>query len=176
MLRDRFVCGLSNEATQKRLLTEQNLDLAKALGVAQAMEAAQKNALQFKDLSVGRVKLDQKGSQVAEKQVTPCRNACYRCGKNNHVANKCKFIDATCHCCGKTGHIASVCRRKQKNERRGGCKLRWVENQSQTETEELKVMKIEPERSAPSPVLPQARCRWYVTSRWYTCISKGHCN
>ena len=38
---------------QKRLLTEQNLDLAKALEVAQAMEAAQKNALQFKDLSVG---------------------------------------------------------------------------------------------------------------------------
>eukprot|EP00731_Ephydatia_muelleri_P006252 Em0003g500a len=68
VLRDRFVCGLSNEATQKRLLTEQNLDLAKALGVAQAMEAAQKNALQFKDLSVGRVKLDPKGSQVAEKQ------------------------------------------------------------------------------------------------------------
>eukprot|EP00731_Ephydatia_muelleri_P020882 Em0013g609a len=46
-----------------------NLDLAKALGVAQAMEAAQKNALQFKDLSVGRVKLDPKGSQVAEKTV-----------------------------------------------------------------------------------------------------------
>ena len=31
VLRDRSVCGLSNEATQKRLLTEQNLDLAKAL-------------------------------------------------------------------------------------------------------------------------------------------------
>ena len=41
---DRFVCGLSNEATQKRLLTEQNLDVAKALEVAQAMETAQ-NAL-----------------------------------------------------------------------------------------------------------------------------------
>ena len=89
------------------------------------------------------MKLDPKGSQVAEKQVTPCRNACCRCGKNNNVANKCKFIDATCHCCGKTGHIASVCRRKQKNERRMGSKLCWVENQSQTETEE---MKIEPER------------------------------
>lgn len=136
MLRDRFVCGLSNEATQKRLLTEQNLGLAKALEVAQAMEAAQKNSLQFKDLSVGCVKLDPKVSQVAEKQVTPCRNACYRCGMNNHVANKCKFIDATCYCCGKMGHIAPVCRRKQKGERRGSSKLRWVENQSQTGTEE----------------------------------------
>ncbi|KAL5475176.1 hypothetical protein EMCRGX_G027243 [Ephydatia muelleri] len=58
VLRDHFVC----------LLTEQNLDLAKALEVAQAMEAAQKNALQFKYLSVGHVKLDPKGSQVAEKQ------------------------------------------------------------------------------------------------------------
>ena len=61
MLRDRFVCGLSNEATQKRLLTEQNLDLAKALEVAQAMEAAQKNALQFKDLSVGACEAGPKG-------------------------------------------------------------------------------------------------------------------
>ena len=43
------------------------------------------------------------------------------------------FIDATCYCCGKTGHIASVCRRKQKDERRGSNKLRWVENQSETE-------------------------------------------
>lgn len=94
VLRDRFVCGLSNEATQKRLLTEQNLDLAKALEVAQAMEAALKNALQFKDLSVGCVKLDPKVSQVAEKQVTPCRNACYRCGKNNHVASN---LDITSH-------------------------------------------------------------------------------
>ena len=99
VLRDRFVCGLLNKAMQKRLLTEQNLDLAKALEVAQAMEAVQKNSLQFKDLAVRRVKLDPQVSQVAEKQVTPGRNACYHCGKKNHVPSKCKFIDATCYYC-----------------------------------------------------------------------------
>ena len=32
--------------------------------------------------------------------------------------------------------IASVCRSKQKDKRRGGNKLHWVENQSQTGTED----------------------------------------
>ena len=39
-LRDRFVCGLSNAAIQKKLLTEVDLDMAKALRIASAMEMA----------------------------------------------------------------------------------------------------------------------------------------
>ena len=69
-----FVCGLSNEATQKRLLTEQTWTFPRHWEVAQAMEAAQKkNSLQFNELSVRRVRQDPKVSHVAEKQVTPCR-------------------------------------------------------------------------------------------------------
>ena len=41
---DQFVCGLSNSAMQQRLLSEPNLDLAKACELAQGMEAAQKDA------------------------------------------------------------------------------------------------------------------------------------
>ena len=33
-LRDRFVCGLNCEKIQQRLLSEENLDLAKALKIA----------------------------------------------------------------------------------------------------------------------------------------------
>ena len=40
-LRDRLVCGLRNEGAQKRLLSEAELSLAKAITIAQSMEAAE---------------------------------------------------------------------------------------------------------------------------------------
>ena len=39
-LRDRFVCGLTNTNMQKRLLTEKNLTLERAISLATAMEMA----------------------------------------------------------------------------------------------------------------------------------------
>ena len=47
-LRDRFVCGIRSESIQRSLLTEKNLSLARAVELAQCMEAAEKNALSFK--------------------------------------------------------------------------------------------------------------------------------
>ena len=43
-LRDRLVCGLRDEAYQKRLLSEPELTLDKALQIAQSMETADVNA------------------------------------------------------------------------------------------------------------------------------------
>ena len=43
MLRDRLVCGISDEAIQRRLLIEAALTLKKALEIAQGMEAALQN-------------------------------------------------------------------------------------------------------------------------------------
>ena len=34
---------------------------------------------------------------------------CSKCGRNNHIADKCKFKNATCFSCGKTGHVSTVC-------------------------------------------------------------------
>ena len=48
-LRDRFVCGLGSETTQKRLLTESELTFAKAVEIAHSMEAAAKNARKLQD-------------------------------------------------------------------------------------------------------------------------------
>ena len=39
-LRDRLVCGLRSEATQKKLLTEKDLTFKKALDIAQNNETA----------------------------------------------------------------------------------------------------------------------------------------
>ena len=51
-LRDRLVCGLRNEGTRKRLLSEADLTLAKALELGQGCEAAEKNAQHFKETEV----------------------------------------------------------------------------------------------------------------------------
>ena len=48
-LRDRLVCGLRHEATQKRLLTEPKLTLTKAIEIAQSLEAAEQNSQKIKE-------------------------------------------------------------------------------------------------------------------------------
>ena len=117
-LRDRLVCGLRSESIQKRLLTEDNLTFAKAYDLAQGMEAADKNSKSL-----------QGGDGIVQKITRPSqkpkdkggRDACYRCGKQNHTAKECKFLDAKCHNCGKKGHIATVCRSKPAKSNANRC-------------------------------------------------------
>lgn len=46
-IRDRLVCGFRSEAIQKRLLTESNLTLQKAIEISTSMEMAAKEAQQL---------------------------------------------------------------------------------------------------------------------------------
>ena len=57
-LRDRLVCGLRSETTQKQLLSEADLSLTKAVTIAQGMEAAEFEAksLQGEKTTVNNVK------------------------------------------------------------------------------------------------------------------------
>ena len=50
-LRDLFVRGLHSETTQKKLLSEADLTLARALKIAQALEAAEKRSMQMRSVS-----------------------------------------------------------------------------------------------------------------------------
>ena len=47
-LHDWLVCGLRNQATQCRLLTEHDLSYQKALDIAKGMEAAESNTISLK--------------------------------------------------------------------------------------------------------------------------------
>ena len=56
-LRDRLVCGLRHEPTQKKQLTESKLTLAKAIEIVQSMEAAEKNSQQINEPQQGVLKV-----------------------------------------------------------------------------------------------------------------------
>ena len=55
-MRDRLVCGLRDEDTQKRLLSEEDLTFACATEIAQCREAAQLNIQQLKETSEGQLR------------------------------------------------------------------------------------------------------------------------
>ena len=106
MIRDRLVCGISKTSIiQRRLLSENDLTLQKAIDLAIGMEIADKNAwdLQKPESTNHVYKIDHKNrSQPVLEGVK-----CYRCG-GNHKAPQCRFKEAICHACKKRGHLAKV--------------------------------------------------------------------
>ena len=115
-LRDRFVCGLRSETTQKRLLAVPDLKLQDALDMATAMEAAATNskALQQNEVdSSASIKRFSSSSQQSSRPAAmkPAK-LCYRCGQGDHHHSKCPHKETICHYCHKKGHLARVCRSK----------------------------------------------------------------
>lgn len=107
-LRDRLVCGLRNEAAQKKLLTESDLTLEKAINISVTMEMASKEAQQLN--ATGRV------HKIANSQ-SNTQGPCFRCGKTGHLASTCWCKEMDCRQCGKKGHVERACRNKKTFEK-----------------------------------------------------------
>ena len=105
-LRDRFFCGLRDNAIQRRLFSREKPHAHERNGLSHIDEAAEKNTRSVKsqDATIKQIH----GGQRPVKSHT--QQPCSRCWKTNHAAKDCKFKDATCHACGKRGHIAPACR------------------------------------------------------------------
>ena len=110
-LRDRFVCGVRSEATQKRLLTEASLTFARAVEIARSMESATENVRQLQSPIRAAASQEQEVHKVSPEGGRDL-SSCYRCGKSNHKSSQCPCRTLRCHQCGKLGHIRSVCRQK----------------------------------------------------------------
>ena len=124
-LRDRLVCGLRNEAIQRRLLSKNELTFAKAWEVAQSMEAAERNAQQLKGADTPIQLVSRQLPKVQARNIP-----CSRCGGENHTAQECRFKEAICHACGKKGHISRACRSKDRmssSRRATTHSQRWVQ-------------------------------------------------
>ena len=162
-LRDKFVCGVRNNAIQKRLLTEAKLTMDSALEIATGMETADRDMKNMKNPSLVPptvLNLPVKHDHT--------KRSCYRCGRNNHSEKECRFKEAKCHKCGKLGHIASVCRAKKtkpqgQQHRRNPGHTKWVEIKEEGETptgeeetpagpEDMAMFAVESASSAPITV------------------------
>ncbi len=102
-LRDRIVCGINDDAVQRRLLAEKKLDLPKALDIATGMETAKHNLTELHESTTA------KRHDTAVFKVRS-ESTCYRCNGTSHTADKCRCKTAKCHQCGKLGHVQRACR------------------------------------------------------------------
>ena len=113
-LRDRLVCGLLHDSIQKRLLAEADLTLARALTLAQGMEAASKNtqSLKSQEAAIRQVYKPPsgkpgKGPPSGRDSGNSKGQVCYGCGRSNHIPAECIHRDSECHTCGKKGQHLS---------------------------------------------------------------------
>lgn len=112
-LRDQLVCGLKSEAIQRYLLTESELNLTKALEIAQATEAATKQTLEIQGAaSADTVYYVRSGTNKSTSR--KAKKPCHRCG-GRHSSHDCKFKDQQCNAYRKYGHIAKMCRNNGNN-------------------------------------------------------------
>lgn len=128
-LRDRFVVGLRDEASQRTLLTVKKLTFAYALDTALAREAAAidveairptngprlSNTNKIQSQNKYKKSNFQKKTGINSKANTNLpKTNCFGCGEK-HWKSDCPFKEAVCHSCQKKGHIKKMCYVKGKN-------------------------------------------------------------
>ena len=111
MLRDRLVCGASNNKIQRRLLAEPNLTLKRAMDLAIAIETSEKDAQDIHNNNTpggSTVNKLEKQLKHPRRQDTGRSAKCFWCDGNHHPSN-CRFKEANCHTCEKIRHIFRAC-------------------------------------------------------------------
>ena len=104
-LRDKLVCGLRNEQTQKLLLSKRNLTFDCAVDISVAVETATNDAAelgQYRDAAaIHKVQPKQNRRQY--------RKPCFSIAWNGHTPDEFRFRDAQCHKCKQKGHVKPAC-------------------------------------------------------------------
>ena len=123
MLRDCIVCGINDDAIQRRLLAEPGLTFKKSLEIAQSLEATAHHMRKLHPAAAGSSKRETSTSsneinKLTQQNPTPTKSeaTCCRCGKPGHKPANCRYKEATCHFCGKVGHLKSVCYSRKRTE------------------------------------------------------------
>uniref|UniRef100_A0A5S6Q817 Reverse transcriptase domain-containing protein n=1 Tax=Trichuris muris TaxID=70415 RepID=A0A5S6Q817_TRIMR len=148
-LRDQLVCGLRDDAIQRRLLAETSLKFDEAVKMALAGEAAAnqvrhvqaQNSTAAAFSSAHHVQHGKKSTSSSFSrygQGCAQKKLCAGCG-GQHKRENCKFKDSECHSCHKKGHLAKVCRSqglgRQKPQQRPDCKVLSAHQIEDTEVE-----------------------------------------
>lgn len=121
MLRDRLVCGITDEALQRKLLATDKLKLKDAQDLCIAHEVAvQSLAVLRENESNGNVNAvkfhKQQQTQAKQKSADSReRKKCYRCEKD-HSPDSCVHVNSICGYCHKKGHLDIACFMKKKHQ------------------------------------------------------------
>lgn len=136
-LRDQFVCGVSSDLIRQRLFSEPDLTYAKALSLATALEAAERDAAAVDSTAASGSGASM--SAVHALRATSARSArfggsargtgagpssagragCKACG-GQHQIDGCRFKNYVCSSCRNKGHLRRVCPYKDASKTNGG--------------------------------------------------------
>ena len=129
-LRDKFICGIRDEATRIELFKQATVTFDSAFKEATARERAVENAAgALKTLTDKAYKQehffhDQQNRTTKDKKTSfkPSYNSqrnndiiCYCCGNTGHATRSCKYREQTCRFCHIKGHLERACFRKKKS-------------------------------------------------------------
>ena len=108
LARDKFVFGLTDDRLKEKLLREDNLDLATAVGQVQRAESSKR---QIREMTThSEVNAMQRGRN----QPLPATSLVYcgNCGRQ-HKPRQCPAYGQKCTLCHKLNHFSRVCRSRQ---------------------------------------------------------------
>ena len=156
-LLEQFVGGLQNDMIRQKILSDiDKHDFEKAVKEAIALQLTQSTSKELKicqpPQSVHKVLPNPKFQppSVSSAPKNKAAKFCFRCGNKNHLANDCKFKNATCRGCGKIGHLQNVCRNGKKHPelptlslRANSCKMEPISIQVVIEDKAKAVMEID---------------------------------
>ncbi len=125
MIRDRLVCGVNNEAIQRKLLAERDLTYERALAIAQGSEGADKNLREMRTVKQEPVNKLQTKFQTPRQHVEAQDYECYRCGGSNGTISR-----QTVNFEHLLAEIVKVCRSKTKS-------IKTVEDEAEVDYEDL---------------------------------------
>ncbi|XP_065941318.1 retrovirus-related Pol polyprotein from transposon 297 [Magallana gigas] len=130
LIRDRIVCGISNEACRARLLREADLTLVKCIDICRASELSEHQLKTLHQEPVAAVSAhavskkhnhekqhnssETHRKQKANVQSTHTGKPCGRCGRQ-HQKGKCFAYNKLCYKCKSPNHYAKYCKTGSKS-------------------------------------------------------------
>ncbi|XP_057191716.1 uncharacterized protein K02A2.6-like isoform X1 [Triplophysa rosa] len=152
LIRDRIVCGVSNDQIRARLLREPDLDLKKAIDICRASEITKK---QIKALHEETEATVNKISKMKFTKISPEKSAtsstvskkekCTRCGYS-HEPRKCPAFGQICKVCRRKNHFGRMCK-TQKQIDKSKYSTKKVHEIGQEDFTELFIGAIEEEQA-----------------------------